>query len=260
MSLIELINVLSGGKWFERHLNGRGAGQMAVGSLLGIIPGCFGGFAAVSLYARRLLSFGALVAAFSASCGDAAFVMLARNPRQALFVFALLLPISFLTGLLTDAIFKRNPNHKGAEKLVLHHEDTEKNGKIGKHFFKEHIWEHVIKKHAFGIFFWCFGALLALGIAEQFFDIGSILNKYPALTLLFAVLIGIIPDSGPQIAIATMFSQGLIPFSVLLANNIVQDGHTSLPLLVEEPGSFVRAKSINAIIALAIGMAWQFIF
>ena len=57
-----------------------------------------------------------------------------------------------------------------------------------------------------------------------------------------------------------MFSQGLIPFSILLANSIVQDGHTSLPLLAEEPASFVKAKLMNTVAALACGFAWQLAF
>lgn len=260
MSLIELVNVLSGGKWLEKHLNGKGVLQTAAGTVLGIIPGCFGGFAAVSLYTRHLMSFGAVVAALSASCGDAAFILLTEKPKDTLTLVLILLPVAFLTGILTDLVFKRNPPHdKEGEKLTFHHEDSEEHGKPGRHFLKEHIWEHVIKDHALSIFCWCFGALLILGVAGQFFDIGTAISRHPTLALLFAVLIGLIPDSGPQIALATMFTQGILPFGPLLANSIVQDGHTSLPLLAEEPGNFVRAKAINAIVALAAGLICQFL-
>jgi hypothetical protein len=258
MSAIELVNVLSGGKWLGRHLNGKGLGQTAFGAALGLIPGCFGGFTAVSLYSRRLLSFGALAAALCASTGDAAFVLLAQKPKQALLLFALILPVSILVGWLTDLIFKNNPQHITAESLEMHHEDedSEEHGKNWRHFLKEHVWEHVVKKHALSIFCWCFGALLALGVIERFVDLASFTRSNEVLMMVIAVLIGLIPDSGPQIVIATMFSQGLIPFGILLANGIVQDGHVSLPLLAEEPRSFMRIKAINAITSLAVGFLW----
>lgn len=262
MSCIELVNILSGGQWLGKHLKGKGLGQIAFGAVLGAIPGCFGGFTAVSLYSRRLLSLGAVAAAFCASSGDAAFVLLAQKPKQALILFAILIPVAILVGWITDLIFKHNPQHLTADKLKMHHEDEDEgnHGRNWKHFLREHVWEHVIKKHALGIFCWCFGALLALGIVEHFVDIGSFTRSNTALMMLIAVLIGIIPDSGPQIVIATMFSQGLIPFSILLANSIVQDGHTSLPLLAEEPASFVKAKLMNAVAALACGFVWQLAF
>ncbi|MCK4348834.1 MAG: hypothetical protein KAW47_09485, partial [Thermoplasmatales archaeon] len=49
--------------------------------------------------------------------------------------------------------------------------------------------------------------------------------------LLIASLIAIIPEFGPHLVFVTMFAKGLIPFSVLLASSIVQDGHGMLPLL-----------------------------
>jgi len=49
-----------------------------------------------------------------------------------------------------------------------------------------------------------------------------------------------------------MFFAGQIPFSILLANSIVQDGHGALPLLAESKKSFIYMKLINMIVGLIV--------
>ena len=61
MLLIEFVNVGSAGKWMAK-LQHRPFMQILLSILLGLIPGCIGGFAIVSLFTHNLMSFGALVA------------------------------------------------------------------------------------------------------------------------------------------------------------------------------------------------------
>ena len=61
MLMIEYFNIHSHGRWFARIQDSK-LKQIFLGSLLGLVPGCIGGFAAVSLYTHRLLTLGALVA------------------------------------------------------------------------------------------------------------------------------------------------------------------------------------------------------
>jgi hypothetical protein len=51
----------------------------------------------------------------------------------------------------------------------------------------------------------------------------------------------------------TLYAAGIVPFPVLLASSISQDGHASLPLIAESRKSFLWAKLINCIVALAAG-------
>jgi hypothetical protein len=51
----------------------------------------------------------------------------------------------------------------------------------------------------------------------------------------------------------TLFAAGVVPFPVLLASSISQDGHASIPLLAESKKSFVWAKLINCVVALVAG-------
>jgi hypothetical protein len=121
------------------------------------------------------------------------------------------------------------------------------------HFVEEHLWEHIVKKHLPIIFAWTFGVLSILGIALQYMEIDNWISSNTALMILLATLIGIIPESGPHMIFVTLFAAGVVPFPVLLASSISQDGHASIPLLAESRKSFIWAKIINCIVALAAG-------
>jgi hypothetical protein len=72
--------------------------------------------------------------------------------------------------------------------------------------------------------------------------------------LILAVLVGIIPESGPHLVFVTLFAQGTIPFSILLASSIVQDGHGTLPLLAVSGRAFIWLKLVNIAFGLGLGM------
>lgn len=355
MLMIEYFNIQSKGEWFAR-LKGSGTKQIVLGALLGLIPGCIGGFAAVSLFTHRLISFGALIAMMICSSGDEAFVILAMIPQKAPLLFGILLVTGILSGIIVDkfvkkpltvscpdgyeihnsesqnklpSIFKwssykeglRKPSeerililvgivlflctvaggyleHDHSSHTVLHdslHEtvaccdeshpdvcDDEKHSHIGlnllserwihvifaifstitilftattkEHFIKEHIWGHVIKKHLLSIFLWTFGALLVCQIGIMHLDIQHWISNNMFTVMLLAIAIGLIPESGPHLVFVTLFAQGIIPFYILLVNSMVQDGHTTLPLLAGSKRAFFSAKLINMATGLAIGV------
>ena len=339
MLMIEYFNIHSRGEWFAR-LKGSSFKQVLLASLLGLVPGCLGGFAGVSLYPHRMISFGALVAMMICSSGDEAFVILAMLPQQAPLLFGLQLVIGVGAGIMVDKFFKKPQkvfcpdgyeihhqsestlpsifkaeSYKNAfkspstERLLIlagitlficavaggylehdhaahihidgecsHHSHTH----IGlnllserwihfafaifsiitilftatakEHFIKEHIWEHVIKKHMLSIFLWTFGALLVCQIGIAYLDIQEWINNNLLWVMILAVLIGVIPESGPHLVFVTLCAQGIIPFYILLVSSIVQDGHAALPLLAESKGAFVKAKLINMAVGLAVGL------
>ena len=380
-----------------------------IGALLGSIPGCMGGFATVSLYTHRMLSFGALVAMMIASSGDEAFVMLAMIPQNALILFAVLFVLAIVVGIVVDKIYDR----KHAQQCHKHdHDDcgvktdcegyelhehacehdseacphtvissevrsntvissevrsntvissevrsntvisSEAKGRVEKsrhygwkricmfiglaifiaalatgqlghdhsahaghnhaghnhtehvhgpgcnhanhdhaahashsnegfnllsedwmnvlfaglsviilfvlifasdHFINEHLWKHIIRKHLPTIFAWTFGVLLVLGITLQYVDITHWTSTNTVLMILLATLVGIIPESGPNLIFLTLYASGAVSFPVLLASSISQDGHSSIPLLAESKKSFIWAKLINCIVAILAG-------
>ena len=128
------------------------------------------------------------------------------------------------------------------------------------HFVEEHLWHHVIARHALKIFAWTFGVLILLGFITEVVDISSWIGENIPLMIVLATLIGIIPESGPHLIFVTLFAAGVIPAPVLIASCISQDGHASLPLLAESKGAFIRAKAINCLMALVIGFIAYWFF
>ena len=382
MMMIEALNIESHGRFFSRLRRTR-LGQVVFGAALGLVPGCIGGFATVSLYTHGLFSFGALIAMMIASSGDEAFVMLAMFPKKALILFAVLFVIAVVTGILTDAVGGWLRKKKGAgaaskpvccdEGFEIHeHEDAEPHGhgkrhfgwkravlavglavfiaalgsgaldhehgngehgccdgepaatehthagkeesaptgnihvgqgeserhihdSVGNahdtgeaaghvlsinlldeawmnilfaclsvvmlgviilapdHFVEEHLWHHVIKKHFLNIFLWTFGILAGIAVLMHFIDVGTWVSDNTAMMILLAVAVGIIPESGPHLVFVTLYAAGIVPFPVLLASSISQDGHSSIPLLAESKSAFLRAKVINCLAALVCG-------
>jgi cation transport ATPase len=128
-----------------------------------------------------------------------------------------------------------------------------------EHVVKEHLWEHIIRKHFLSIFLWTFGALFVIQVGLHYFDLEQLISNNIPWMILLAVLVGIIPESGPHLLFVTLFATGTVPFSVLLASSISQDGHASLPLLAESKRSFLKAKIVNALVAAVCGYLCYFI-
>ncbi|NJK94465.1 MAG: hypothetical protein HC905_05615 [Bacteroidales bacterium] len=126
---------------------------------------------------------------------------------------------------------------------------------VKDHFLEEHIWGHIIKKHFLKIFLWTFGALLVIHLLIDHIDLEQWMKTNVYIILVIAVLVGIIPESGPNLVFVIFYFNGTLPFSILLANSIVQDGHGALPLLAESKKSFFVMKMINMVIAFLAGLA-----
>ena len=126
---------------------------------------------------------------------------------------------------------------------------------VPSHFLEEHIWNHVVKQHLPQIFLWTFGTLLLMQLLTNYLNLESMIVENRWIVLLIACLVGLIPESGPHLIFVTLYAQGTIPLSILLASSIVQDGHGMLPMLAHSRKSFIQIKLINFMIGLLIGMA-----
>lgn len=84
------------------------AAQVPLAALLGATPGCGGAVVVVAAFSSGHVSFGAVVAALTATMGDAAFLLIATRPDAA----AVVLPLSFAVGVVSGWIidgFKLSP-------------------------------------------------------------------------------------------------------------------------------------------------------
>ena len=124
-----------------------------------------------------------------------------------------------------------------------------------EHYLHEHIWGHIAKGHLWRVLLWSFGALVAIEVGLKFWNLEAFVQDHMAWVLLIGALVAIIPESGPHLIFVLLFAKGLIPFSVLVASSIVQDGHGMLPLLAYTIKDSILIKIINFIIGLGIGLA-----
>jgi hypothetical protein len=310
-------------------------GQLLAAALLGMIPGCVGGFAVVALFTRGVASFGALVAAMVAAMGDEAFVMYASFPLKALALQGILLALALAAGGAANLLWGKKPapaylpasaaaNHHHHHHHYRYHCEKSASGGQGQasrrvtfrrvllavglllfmaatasgvlghahghggllgerhinllflavaaaalvvvvradgQLLERHLWRHVVKKHFVRILLWTLGSLVLVAVLNRYVEAqawvrGNLLYMYAA-----AMLIGLVPASGPHLVFVLLFAQGNLPFSVLLANTIMQDGHAGIPLLANSRRSFIRmkaAKAAIAAVAAACGMIFGF--
>ena len=126
---------------------------------------------------------------------------------------------------------------------------------VPDHFLDEHLWRHIARKHAPRVFLWTLAALAAMHLFTEVLHLEDSIREETWIVLLVACLAGLIPESGPHLVFVTLYAQGSIPFSVLLASSIVQDGHGMLPVLAESRRAFALIKVINFLAGLLIGAA-----
>lgn len=124
---------------------------------------------------------------------------------------------------------------------------------VPEHYLRKHLMDHIVRRHLGRAFLWIFGALVVLGVGLQYLDIAGFVDQHRAIVFLIAAILGLIPTSGPHLVFATLFSQGVIPFSVLFVNSVVQDGHGTLPLLGHSVRDVMLIKGFNLVLGLAFG-------
>lgn len=125
---------------------------------------------------------------------------------------------------------------------------------VPEHFLRHHVWEHTIGKHFLKIFVWTTLLLLAVFVLNSYFPVQGFIEKHSTYLLILAILIGLIPESGPHIIFISLYVTGVIPLGILLANFIVQEGHAALPLFAESKKTFFFVKAIKCAIALVVGL------
>jgi len=251
MVAVDYINVKTKGRLESILKSGKKWKQYIVASLLGTAPGCLGSFAGVSLYIHGMISFGALTGLMMATAGDEQFIMLAMFPKTALIMFAILFLLGIIAGYFTDYLVQKF-NIKTCTDCEFKQYHPEEKGY--KHYFKDHIWSHMIKGHLIKVFLWTFGALLIIEYSMVFVNLKNITAEYTIWILLLSALIGIIPESGPHLIFVMLFAKGLIPFSVLFTSSIVQDGHGMLPMLSYSVKDSLLIKTFNLFFGLTIGL------
>ena len=85
-----------------KFMNNGGVWQVPTASLLGAMPGCGGAVIAITAFAKGNIRLGAMVAALISTMGDAAFLLLAKEPLTYLKVMIISTTAAILTGWMVD--------------------------------------------------------------------------------------------------------------------------------------------------------------
>tara|TARA_B110000967_G_C18897319_1_gene571707 strand:- start:744 stop:1868 length:1125 start_codon:yes stop_codon:yes gene_type:complete len=85
-----------------KFMNNGGVWQVPTASLLGAMPGCGGAVIAITAFAKGNIRLGAMVAALISTMGDAAFLLLAKEPVTYLKVMIISTTAAILTGWMVD--------------------------------------------------------------------------------------------------------------------------------------------------------------
>ena len=104
--------------------------QIPIASFLGAIPGCGGAIIVVTQYLQGNITFGCLVAVLTSTMGDAAFLILAKQPTNALLIFSICMIVGIITGFLVNYIM---PNKRASINV------TKINLKLGEIQNKYHL-------------------------------------------------------------------------------------------------------------------------
>ena len=102
---------------------------------------------------------------------------------------------------------------------------------------------------------WVIGAYLAYDYADAFagLDLEAAFRSVGLLLPLLGVLVGFIPGCGPQVLIATLYINGVVPFAALIGNAISNDGDALFPAIALNPKAAIVATAYSAIPALVVG-------
>ena len=308
----------------ERILRSKKHLQIMIAATLGVVPGCGGAIMVTTQYVRGAMSFGGVVAVLVATMGDAAFLLLAKEPITAVIVLSTCYVAGIISGFVVDFIhgqkFMRiNLDCEDEEDLIDENELLTPLYKIWMAFFIPgaiagillafQIDPMEVSKNIFGadlittlaltaailsilmwminpisdfrlftsskrtmdrrvcdttnfVTFWVIIGYVAYELLANVigFDIATWFEAWAAFLPLIALLVGFIPGCGPQIVVTTLYLNGIIPLSALMANAISNDGDALFPTIVAAPRAAILATLYSAVPAAIIGYGIYFLF
>lgn len=231
-------------------------GGPVIGSFVSIIPQCGFSVIASTLYVRKYVTMGTLIAIYLATSDEALPVLLAKPEyfKYILPIIGIKLLIAIPTGYLIDCIFKselkeitepEKPQKAQDEVGCCKHEVTSPS--------KKQLILHPLK-HTFNIFAFILVITLILNflIDEEkianFYQNGLVL--YKIIQPIITSIIGLIPNCAVSLAITVMMIKGTISFGAAMAGLLSNAG---LGLLVLLRGN--RAKNNIKIVGILIAVS-----
>ena len=235
-----------------------------LGSLLASLPQCGFSVIASTVYTRRLLTRGTLVAVYLATSDEAIPVLIA-NPQKAYIILPIILIkiiIAIIVGYIVDWVITYN-----AKEPVIEHKHEEIEGCCHHHIVKDarkrDFWLHPLK-HTLNIFLFIFIISVALAFllsrsgSEEAFEKYCLMNS--PLQPLMASLVGLIPNCAISVMLSILFIKNTISFGSLVAGLCTSGGLGILVLLRrngDKKDTFIILSTL-VIIGTIVGLILQY--
>ena len=117
-----------------------GKWQVPFAAALGALPGCGGAIIVVTKYVSGRLSFGSVLATLTATMGDAAFLLLAKEPLTGFFIIGLGFAVGVITGYIVDAIHGKDFMRPKNTDIVRHPDLSDREHEVFSNQFLDRIW------------------------------------------------------------------------------------------------------------------------
>ena len=219
-----------------------------IGGGLGLVPQCGFSSAAAGLFAGRVVTPGTLIAVFLSTSDEMLPVFLGAGVgvTKTLTVLGIKLAIAVAVGFLLDFLMRSHIKEMHVEELC---QDEHCHCEQG-------IWRSALH-HTLHVFLFVWLISVALCAAFELLGearIGELLNAVPVLSVLLCALIGLVPNCAASVAIATLWTHGVISGGAMLAGLLTGAGAGLLVLYRTNH----RPKQNLALTALLFGVGLLF--
>ncbi len=216
--LMELLEHKAG-NGVEKAIERAGKLGPLAGGALGLVPQCGFSTVAAGFYAGRVVSVGTLLAVFLATSDEMIPVLLGARVGvgKILTVLGLKFGIAVLVGFFADLLLRRRKEELHVEGLC----EEEGCGCGEKGVWRSTLY-HTLHIFAFVLLF-----NLLIGFALELVGeeaLGSVMRDIPVLGQLIAALVGLIPNCAASVAIATLYTKGVITAGAMLAGLLTGAG------------------------------------
>ena len=232
-----------------------------LGALLGCMPQCGFSVIAATLYARRCISRGTLLAVLLSTSDEAIPVILAQHDKAPLVLWLLLVKVILATvaGYAIDLVFKKDalikphsPHGPVVPEGGHRHCDCHAHG-LGISRWKTFFLFPL--KHTLKVSFFIFAVSLVIGEVVAKSGEEGLKHLFLAGTFfqpLIAVLVGLIPNCAASVAITEVYLKGAITFGSAIAGLSASGGLGLLVLLKENKDPKETAFIIGLLVFVSL--------
>lgn len=231
-----------------------------IGSLAAIIPQCGFSVIASTLYIRKFITKGTLIAIYLATSDEAIPILLAQ-PTKTYYILPIIgikIIIAVCAGYLIDFVLKDNKYIPITEEKDFDESDTEHEGcchhSVSKRRKRELIYHPL--KHTFNIFIFILLITILLNflifVYAQHALLHVLLGKVKILEPVITAFIGLIPNCAISIALTMLLIKGSISFGAVMSGLLSNAGLGILILFRHSENIKDTIKIISILLGISI--------